>query len=81
MGHHRLGILPRTDKWKEVIEKLTSTANVSDIAESTFEAAKAALERVSKDAGFTETLTTIFKFVESAKAEDFESASHETILH
>ena len=70
MGHIRLTTLPRTQRWTEVVALLDQGASVDEVAEATFWAAYAGLDRVPKDAGFTQTLTSIFKFIDSLQAKD-----------
>ncbi len=74
MGHKYLGNMPRTYRWKEVIRLLSEEGSVSEIADASLTAAKTGLQRIPSDEGFTQTLTIIFKFIESARSPDIESA-------
>jgi len=74
MGHIRLGKLPRTYHWKKVIELLEEAATVPELANASLAAARSCLQRVPEDPGFTQALTSIFKFIESARSDDFEAA-------
>jgi hypothetical protein len=74
MGHNYLGNMPRTYRWKEVIRLLSEEGSVSEIADASLTAAKTGLQRIPSDEGFTQTLTIIFKFIESARSRDIESA-------
>ncbi|MEE9443727.1 MAG: hypothetical protein V3V99_13770 [candidate division Zixibacteria bacterium] len=71
MGHLRLGDIYKTRRWKKVIELLKAGGDISTIAEASMLAAQSGLGRIPNDAGFTHTLTTIFKFLESAGSKDF----------
>ena len=70
MGHNRLGSLPRTRKWKEVIQYLSHEGSVAEVADASLAAVQSGLQRVPSDMGFTLALTVIFKFIESARAKD-----------
>jgi len=56
MGHVRLGTLPKTRVWKNVIELIANEADVDEIAAATFEAADKAFESIQNDKGFLETV-------------------------
>jgi len=81
MGNTRLGLLPRTHRWNQVIEKLSGSADLPEIAKASLKAAETGLLRLSGDAGFTTTLTAILKFVESAGSKDFGSALEQGGFH
>jgi len=70
MGHNRLGTLPRTQRWRDVIKLLEEEADLSQIADASIEAAQSGLQKVPNDLGFTITLTDIFQFIESARSKD-----------
>jgi len=71
MGHIRLGVLPHSPKWKEVVKLLEGDGSLSDIAQASFNAALAGLKKVPSDPGFTQALTEIFNFAEAAKSKNF----------
>ena len=52
MGHIRLGVLPRTRKWREVVELLQADAPVDVVAFAATKAAKNALGSTAKDPQF-----------------------------
>lgn len=54
MGHVRLGLLPRSRAWKEVVGLIVAGANVSQIATATINAAERAFSFVLNDEGYTE---------------------------
>ena len=59
MGHVRLGSLPRSRAWKEVVGLITAGADVSQIANATIRAADKAFTFVLNDEGFTEAVWLI----------------------
>ena len=71
MGNVRLGILPQTHRWREVVKLLEGEGSLTEIAKASFEAALVSFRHIPNDPGFTEALTEIFKFAESAKTVDF----------
>src|SRR4051794_14989337 len=52
MGHIRLGVLPRSRKWQQVIEELRLGSDVNTIAAAAADAAEAAFQRASTDPAF-----------------------------
>lgn len=52
MGHIRLGVLPTSRKWRQVVNELRLGADVSEIAASAADAAEAALDGASQDPAF-----------------------------
>lgn len=52
MGHVRLGVLPRSRKWLQVVEHLRIGADVEVVAASAADAAEASLTRASGDPAF-----------------------------
>jgi hypothetical protein len=71
MGHIRLGKLPLTRRWREVLELLDGEGDISSIANASLEAAQAGLKAVTSNPGFIYILTSIFQFLDSASAKDF----------
>ncbi len=51
MGHVRLGTLPRTKKWGQVVSLIAGGADVERIAAASADAAEHSLERASRDEG------------------------------
>lgn len=74
MGHTRLGVLPKTRRWKEVIGMLDTGADLQDIALASFCAAHSGLEQVPGDPGFAIVLTTVFKFIQAAQSSNARAA-------
>jgi hypothetical protein len=70
MGHVRLGTLPKTRAWKNVIELIANEADVDEIAAATFEAADKAFESIQNDKGFLETVELMKELAVAAKSDD-----------
>jgi hypothetical protein len=52
MGHIRLGVLPRTRKWRQVVDLLRVGADLDAVANSAAEAAESSLQGASADPAF-----------------------------
>src|SRR2546422_3669561 len=52
MGHIRIGTLPATRRWKDVVGLVAEGAEVSRVAEATTHAWQLAFDKVRNDAGF-----------------------------
>ena len=52
MGHIRLGVLPKSRKWHQVVEQLRLGADIGAIAASAADAAEANLQGASNDPAF-----------------------------
>lgn len=68
MGHNRLGVLPKTRRWKEVIELLETGGDLAEIASQSLNAAVTGLAKVPYDPGFHTVLSNIFLFAEAARS-------------
>lgn len=77
MGHVRLGSLPRTRKWDQVVGLIAGGAGTAQVANATISAAERALENGVKDKGLVETLWTLMQLPLAARAEDFQAAMRE----
>jgi len=71
MGHVRLGSLPRSRAWKEVVGLITAGADVSQIANATIRAADKAFSIVLNDEGFTEAVWLMTQLAIAAKKDNF----------
>lgn len=71
MGHVRLGRLPRTRAWKEVVNLIAAGADASQVAMATINAAEKAFARVSEDDGFNHASWLMTQLAIAAKKEDF----------
>jgi hypothetical protein len=52
MGHVRLGVLPGSRKWRQVVEELRRGADLDTVAASAADAAEASLQGASYDPAF-----------------------------
>ena len=71
MGHIRLGNLPRTRKWQEVVALIEGGARAPQIANATIIAAEKALEQATRDKGLVETVWLLTKLPLAAKTTHF----------
>jgi len=74
MGHIRLGKLPQTRSWKQVVELLETGANTPQIAAATLEAAKRGLKEASQDPGLIRALWLLTQLPLAARQRDFTQA-------
>ena len=70
MGHVRLGVLPRTKAWKEVVGLIAAGADVSQVANATITAAEKAFSFVMDDKGYTEAVWLMTQLAIAAKKDD-----------
>jgi len=72
MGHLRLGKLPRTQKWSEVVALLKDkTTSVEEIAAASIEASKAGLTRAAGDPALAHAFWLLAQIPLSARRESF----------
>jgi len=74
MGHIRLGDLPRTKKWQEVVGLLDTGAATPQIAAKTLEAAKLGLEEAASDPALVHSFWLLTQLPLCARADDFVAA-------
>jgi hypothetical protein len=74
MGHIRLGSLPRTRKWQQVVGLIQGGARVAQVAVATIAAAEKALGRAADDPGVVETVWLLTQLPLAARAGDFPAA-------
>lgn len=74
MGHLRLGHLPRTQRWKQVIGLLESGADLPELADASFHASLTGLKRVPSDPGFLSILNSIVELARASRDTDIGSA-------
>ncbi len=70
MGHVRLGLLPRSKAWKEVVGLIAAGADVPQVANATITAAEKAFSNVMKDLGYTEAVWLMTQLAIAAKKPD-----------
>ena len=76
MGHVRLGVLPRTQKWQQVVDELRLGVDVDTIAASAADAAETALEGASKDPAFLHTFWLLTQVPLAARGSEFAADLH-----
>ena len=71
MGHIRLGTLPKTRKWNQVVTLITGGADVDRIAAASADAAEHGLERASQDEGLAHTFWLLTQIPQAAQQPNF----------
>jgi len=74
MGHTRLGDLPRTRKWQQVVALIEGGAGTAQVANATMRAAERGFRLAAEDKGVVETIWLLTKLPLAAKSEDFAGA-------
>lgn len=77
MGHIRLGSLPRTRKWGEVVGLIAGGAGTAQVANATINAAEQGLGFAVKDKGLIETIWLLTQLPVAARSQDFAAALRE----
>src|SRR5687768_9778448 len=72
MGHVRLGVLPSSRKWRQVVEELRLGADVDTVAASTADAAETALHGASRDPAFLHAFWLLTQVPLAARGPAFE---------
>lgn len=70
MGHVRLGVLPRTKAWRDVVGLIAAGADVSQVANATITAAEKAFSFVMDDKGYTQAVWLMTQLAIAAKKND-----------
>jgi hypothetical protein len=72
MGHNRLGRLPKTARWAEVVRELsTSEPDAQRVALAAIEAAQEYLRSAAHDAGVRETFALLVRLMSAARGAEF----------
>lgn len=71
MGHTRLGELPRTRHWAQVVELIAGGATAAQIANATISAAERGLNLASDDKALVETIYLLAQLPIAARGPDF----------
>ena len=71
MGHVRMGVLPRTRNWVQVIGLLAGGADHRELAAATLAAAKRSLIEASNDPSLLHTVWLLTQIPQIAKQDDF----------
>jgi hypothetical protein len=74
MGHVRLGRLPRTRPWQQVVGLIAGGADTDQVATATLNAAAKALSGAARDAGLIETVWLLMRLPFAARSPDFRDA-------
>src|SRR5215831_4197573 len=75
MGHLRLGTLPTSKNWKEVVSLIPQpSSTASQIAAATIEAAKGGVKRAANDNGFIDTFWLLTQIPLAARQQNFSAA-------
>ena len=77
MGHIRLGELPRTRKWEQVVGLIAGGAGTAQVANATINAAEKGLGVAVKDKGLIETIWILTQIPVAARSDDFAAALRE----
>jgi len=70
MGHIRIGTLPATRRWEDVIGLVAEGAEISRVAEATTHAWQLAFDKVRNDAGFREAVFLLTQLGVAGKSKD-----------
>ena len=71
MGHVRLGVLPRSRKWNQVVDELRLGADVEAVAAASADAAETALHGASKDPAFLHAFWLLTQLPLAARGPEF----------
>lgn len=74
MGHVRLGSLPQSKRWQEVVALIQDGASVAKVADATVHAAEAGLNGVGKDQGVVATVWRLIGLPHAARSPDLDAA-------
>lgn len=77
MGHQRLGALPATRRWREVVALLQHGASVEQVARASVRAAEKGLGEVGRDPGVVRVVWLLLQLPEAAGAENPQSACYD----
>ena len=71
MGHIRLGTLPKTQKWNQVVSLISGGADIEQIAAASADAAEHGLERASLDEGLAHAFWLLTQVLQAARQANF----------
>ena len=71
MGHVRLGVLPKSRKWRQVVDELRLGADIEAVAASAADAAEASLQGASNDPAFLHAFWLLTQIPLAARGPDF----------
>jgi hypothetical protein len=76
LGHIRLGVLPKSRKWNQVVEQLRLGADIDAVAASASDAAETSLQAASNDPAFLHAFWLLTQVPLAARGPDFASDLH-----
>jgi hypothetical protein len=71
MGHIRLGTLPKTQKWDQVVSLIAGGADVERIAAASADAAEHGLDRASRDEALAHVFWLLMQIPQAARQSNF----------
>src|SRR5262245_13373734 len=71
MGHIRLGRLPQTRKWQQVVGLVGAGARIADVAGATLNASKRGLEKAASDPALVHSFWLLTQLPLCARKSDF----------
>lgn len=74
MGHIRLGNLPRTRNWQQVVQAIGERASIQKVATATLSASKRGLEGASQDIGLRYSMWLLTQVAQASRQSDFISS-------
>ena len=74
MGHSRLGDLPQTYEWLNIISLIAGDADATAVAQATIQAASEGLDIVAKDGGLRSSFKTLADITIAAREDNFAMA-------
>jgi len=77
MGHSRLGTLPDTSRWRNVVGLIAGNADVAVVADATMDAAQRGLEVAARDEGLRQSFWLLSRIALAARQDDFAAALKE----
>src|SRR5262245_48155281 len=72
MGHVRLGDLPQTRKWKQVVALLKSGAGTGQVAAATLDASQRGLDQAARDPALVHSFWLLTQIPLCAKGEQYQ---------
>lgn len=71
MGHTRLGNLPRTRNWRQVVQLIEAGAPASEVAAATLSASQRGFAKASEDTGLVYSVWLLTQVTQAARQPDF----------
>jgi hypothetical protein len=71
MGHVRLGVLPKPQKWRQVVQELRLGGDIDGVAASASAASEANLQSAANDPAFLDAFWLLTQIPLAARGPDF----------